>query len=207
MSKEPTRHQLSSRLAYSQTTPSFIKKLQNQVAGIQDDEEDEEDGNVYNENWDSSSGRPPVPRRPSPPQRPDDDPGSADEDQDDEKPQVIVLKEGKHLSSLEVENEKRRARGLPPLKDVEEDRADSKGTVSAAPSNAPKETKVNALSFSSTKPTGSSAPSGSRKRKIVGDALEDAASSGHFTKADKKNKKKLKKSGALLSFDDGGNDG
>lgn len=54
------------------------------------------------------SGRPPIPKRPAIPERPDDEPGSADEDDLDEKPQIVVLKEGKHLSEREVENEKRR---------------------------------------------------------------------------------------------------
>jgi hypothetical protein len=99
--KEPTRAQLSSRLTYTQTAPAFLRRLKNKVAGISDDEEDDE--------WeDDGSGRPPIPRRPAIPQRPDDDPGSAGEDNADEAPQVVVLKEGKHLSQWEVENEKRK---------------------------------------------------------------------------------------------------
>lgn len=100
--KEPTRHQLSSRLAYSQHTPTFLQKLKNKIAGAPDtsDEEFEDDG----------SGRPPIPRRPSIPVRPDDDPGSADEDDGDEKPQVVVLKEGKHLTAYEAEKIRREGR-------------------------------------------------------------------------------------------------
>ena len=106
MSKEPTRAQLSSRLAYHGKMPAFLQKLQKQVNGSggggESDEEDDE--------WEyDGSGRPPIPKRPAIPERPADNPGSADEDDDlDEKPQIVVLREGKHLSEREVENEKRR---------------------------------------------------------------------------------------------------
>jgi hypothetical protein len=98
--KEPTKHQLSSRLAYSQNTPAFLQKLKNRIAGIPD--EDEED-----EEWDGT-GRPPIPQRPAIPERPEGDPGSASEDDGDEKPQVVVLKEGKHLTEREAENVRRK---------------------------------------------------------------------------------------------------
>lgn len=99
MSKEPNRHQLSARLAYSSQTPSFIQRLQRRVTGeVDEDDEDEWDG----------TGRPPIPRRPAIPERPDGDHGSADEDDGDEAPQVVVLKEGKHLTGREAENEKRK---------------------------------------------------------------------------------------------------
>ena len=114
--REPTRAQLSSRLAYTQTTPAFLRRLQNQVAGVADVDDEAE----FDE-WQAASGRPPIPRRPTPPRRPAGDPGSADEadaragedgdeaeDQEDERPQIVVLKAGKHLSSAEVESERRR---------------------------------------------------------------------------------------------------
>jgi Domain of unknown function (DUF4604) len=103
--KEPTRAQLSSRLAYSQNTPSFLLKLQNRIAGNPDEDEDYNDEFEYD-----GSGRPPIPRRPAIPERPEDDPGSADEDNGDEKPQVVVLKEGKHLTEREAENIRRKGR-------------------------------------------------------------------------------------------------
>src|ERR1700747_3421826 len=108
--KEPTKHQLSARLSYSQNTPAFLRKLQSRVSGIPGDDSDE---NLEFE--DDGSGRPPIPRRPPIPERPASDPGSGDEDRDDEAPQVVVLKEGKHLSAREVENEKRKGklRGAP----------------------------------------------------------------------------------------------
>lgn len=103
--KEPTRHQLSSRLAYSQDTPRFLQRLKNKMAGQSNDDGDVDDD--FDE-WQAESGRPPIPRRPTPPERPDGNAGSADEGSEDEKPQIVVLKEGKHMSELEVENEKRK---------------------------------------------------------------------------------------------------
>ena len=98
--KELTRQQISSRLAYNQHTPAFLVKLQDRIAGIPDDDgEDAED---------DGSGRPPLPKRPPIPERPEGDPNSADEDEGDEKPQVVVLKEGKHLSERDAENERRK---------------------------------------------------------------------------------------------------
>ena len=102
--KEPTKHQLSSRLTYSQNTPAFLHKLQSQVSGIPNDDSDDEN----QEFEDDGSGRPPIPRRPAIPERPADDPGSGEDDLDDEAPQVVVLKEGKHLSARDVQNEKRK---------------------------------------------------------------------------------------------------
>lgn len=103
--KEPTKHQLSARLTYSQHTPAFLRKLQSRVSGTTDGDSDEDP-----EFEDDGSGRPPIPRRPPIPERPASDPGSGDEDRDDEAPQVVVLKEGKHLSAREVENEKRKGK-------------------------------------------------------------------------------------------------
>jgi Domain of unknown function (DUF4604) len=105
--KEPTKHQLSSRLTYSQHTPAFLRKLQSRVSGVPGEDSDENEDLEFE---DDGSGRPPIPRRPPIPERPADNPGSGDEeeDRDDEAPQVVVLKEGKHLSAWEVENEKRK---------------------------------------------------------------------------------------------------
>ena len=113
MSREPTKHQLSSRLSYQQKTPAFLRRLQKTHGGGRrgdDDSDEEEDGPTYGggEFEDDGSGRPPIPVRPSIPERPKDNPGSEDEDGDDERPQVIVLKEGKHLTEREVQNEKRK---------------------------------------------------------------------------------------------------
>lgn len=111
--REPTRAQLSSKLAYQQHTPTFLLKLQNRMNGIPDEEEEPEDDDDNNNNGEFEyvgSGRPPIPKRPAIPERPKDEPGSADEedDGDDEKPQVVVLKAGKHLTEREAENVRRK---------------------------------------------------------------------------------------------------
>lgn len=100
--KEPTRHQLSSRLQYQSHIPTFLQKFQDKVKGIATEDDDEP------QYYDDGSGRPPIPVRPAIPERPSDDPGSADDDDDEEKPQVVVLKAGKHLTEREAENERRK---------------------------------------------------------------------------------------------------
>jgi hypothetical protein len=116
MSREPTKHQLSSRLSYQQHTPAFLRRLhKNYGGGRRGDDEDEEDDPTYGDGEfeDDGSGRPPIPVRPSIPERPKDDPGgSEDEDDGDEKPQVVVLREGKHLTEREAQNEKRKGASL-----------------------------------------------------------------------------------------------
>lgn len=99
----PTPHQLSSRLAYDSQTPSFLVKLQNQVAGrVTEDDEDEPQ---YLDGMDEFGRE----RRPSVPERPEaDSRGSEDDYDEDEKPVVVVLKEGKHLTELEAKNERRK---------------------------------------------------------------------------------------------------
>jgi Domain of unknown function (DUF4604) len=216
--KEPTKHQLSARLAYSQNTPTFLRKLQSRVSGIPDEDSDESP-----EFEDDGSGRPPIPRRPPIPERPSSDPGSEDEDRDDEAPQVVVLKEGKHLSAREVENEKRKgklrdistfffhpppfplpfshiqqAKGLPPLPDPS---ASASGDVkeSKAKKQDVKE-KIN-LSFSSS---GVSSGSSSKtrlmtaKRKAVGSGRGEDGGGGPASKV----KKVKKKPRVGLSFAD-----
>ena len=64
--------------------------------GRRDDNYDDDDEFEYD-----GSGRPPIPRRPAIPERPEDEQGSADEDDQDERPQIVVLREGKHLSERE----------------------------------------------------------------------------------------------------------
>lgn len=186
--KEPTRAQLSSRLSYSQNTPAFLRKFQNRVAGVPDEDEDDDDEFEYD-----GSGRPPIPKRPAIPERPSDQAGSADEDDGDERPQVVVLKEGKHLSQKEAENERRKARGLPPLPEpLGVVPADSHETLNEAPVKA---RSRDSLSFSSK---AGMKPSTSGKRKAVGDPGEHGSKDG-----EKKTKKKAKKaSRTLLSFAD-----
>jgi hypothetical protein len=102
--REPTRAQLSSKLAYQSHTPNFLQKFKNRMNGVPDEEEE------YDEEFEHiGGGREPIPRRPRPviPERPDGDPGSADDEDGDEKPQVVVLKAGKHLTEREAENIRR----------------------------------------------------------------------------------------------------
>jgi len=214
--KDPTNAQISSRLSYTQNTPSFLLKLQNRVAGIPDEPEPDDeygDGEFY----DDGSGRPPIPQRPAIPERPEDDPGSADEDDGDEKPQVVVLREGKHLTEKEAENERRKGelwnaifvadqrvlmpwihseRGLAPLPDLK--KLSSKQLEDATSSKTASKPKAQtpSLSFSSSK-SGSKAITG--KRKAIGDVDGDADDA----KSNKGSKKKAKKAGkTLLSFGD-----
>lgn len=192
--KDPTKHQLSSRLTYSQSTPAFLRKLQNQVSGIPDDDS----GDQNQEFEDDGSGRPPIPRRPAIPERPADDPGSGEEDGADEAPQVVVLKEGKHLNAREVQNEKRKAKGLPPLPDpaTAAPRPSSSGDAKDPKKTLTKQEKeVKGLSFSS-RPS-SSTKSTMAKRKAVGDGR------GEGSHADAPAPKgKMKKPKVGLSFAD-----
>jgi hypothetical protein len=214
--QEPTRHQLSSKLSYNQHTPPFLLRLQNRISGVPD-EEDEEDEYEYD-----GSGRPPIPRRPAIPTRPEDDPGSADEEDRDEKPQVVVLKEGKHLTEREAENVRRRGASCPVenkyieyviyiyiysekgLKPLDEPSAltssskDSNKPASSIESASKPKLQAPALSFSSSK-TGLKPQKG--KRKVLGDP-DDDDNAKMGTKSRKVTGKKAKSSKGLLSFGD-----
>ncbi|EIW57735.1 uncharacterized protein TRAVEDRAFT_48769 [Trametes versicolor FP-101664 SS1] len=195
MSKEPTRQQLSSKLAYQANTPAFLVRLQKQFGGGGGrHDEDEDDEFEYD-----GSGRPPIPRRPAIPERPDDEAGSADEEEDEERPQVIVLREGKHLTEREVENEKRKAKGLQPLPEPSAAGSKPEGDVSkegATPASSKQPSASQGLSFSS----GAGVKGKSSKRKAVGDGRDDAAKPQGSTKPTKKKAKKQDKK--LLSFED-----
>ncbi|KAJ7040321.1 hypothetical protein C8F04DRAFT_253209 [Mycena alexandri] len=189
--KEPTRQQISSRLQYNANTPKFLQKLQNRIAGVADEDEE------YDDEFepDDGSGRPPIPRRPAIPERPDNDPGSADEDDGDEKPQVVVLREGKHLTAREAENVRRQERGLPPLPDPAESTSKSppdSETKDKAP--AKPKTATPSLSFSSTK-NGFKAGAAKRKAALIGSKADGSAESHPKKKAKKESK-------TLLSFGD-----
>jgi hypothetical protein len=203
--KEPTRQQLSSRLRYQSHVPAFLQKFQNKIQGIADEDEDEP------QYYDDGSGRPPIPVRPAIPERPDDDPGSADEDDADERPQVVVLKEGKHLTEREAENERRKGacprqiqtfvltrlleKGLSPLPDTDKTvESDIKDDVKSDVNFSKKKDKeAGSLSFSSGGPRAQQ--SNKLKRKIVGDV------DGSDESTKKVSKKKSKKAGkGPLSF-------
>ncbi|KAJ6520116.1 hypothetical protein C8R45DRAFT_953927 [Mycena sanguinolenta] len=189
--KEPTRQQLSSRLQYNSTTPRFLQKLQNRIAGVPDEDEQ------YDDEFepDDGSGRPPIPRRPAIPERPADDPGSADEDDGDEKPQVVVLQAGKHLTEREAENLRREVRGLPPLPDPAEStsKLPPESETKAKASTKSKE-PAPSLSFSSAK-NGFKNGAAKRKAALIG-SKADGPGDSHPKKKPKKESK------TLLSFGD-----
>ncbi|CAE6505005.1 hypothetical protein RSOLAG22IIIB_11521 [Rhizoctonia solani] len=229
--KNLTAHQLSSKLQYSpQGVPSFLRNLQAQVGGqlsaqryggagddeeptiANQEEEDYDDGNVYNPDWDkgdSGDGRPPIPSRPPVPTRPpiptrpgesskphggrNGTPSEDEEDSGDEKPQIVVLKEGKHLSAREVEREKRRAQGL---SDDEDDECSEK--PSDEPPTKAKQSKTKSKTFSD--PHVSTGAKPKVKRKIIS---EDVSKTGKEKNSEKPKKKKQKKETKLLSFGDG----
>ncbi|KAF5341382.1 hypothetical protein D9758_012265 [Tetrapyrgos nigripes] len=89
--------------------------------------------------------------------RPPDNAGSADEDEyfEDEKPQVVVLKEGKHLTEREAENVRRKEKGLPPLSDPSNPSSSSQPQTQSQ-NNKPTESSSKGLSFSSSTSTSSS---------------------------------------------------
>ncbi|KAF8879300.1 hypothetical protein CPB84DRAFT_1793375 [Gymnopilus junonius] len=210
--REPTRAQLSSKLAYQSHKPNFLLKLQNRMNGIPDEEEEGEEGEFEY----VGNGREPIPRRPRPPvpERPADDPGSADEeDLGDEKPQVVVLKEGKHLTEWEAESIRRAEKGLAPLPDprtsAKKPEPASEGSKESSSSGS--KSANQGLSFSS----GSKPGAKSNKRKAVGqlDELKAELKSKEKEKVKEKGKgpesagknssKKAKKNKkTLLSFGD-----
>ncbi|KAJ8522027.1 hypothetical protein ONZ45_g1392 [Pleurotus djamor] len=196
--KEPNRHQLSSRLSYQQHTPKFLQKLQNKYSG-HGDVDDEESEPEFEP--DDGSGRPPIPRRPRErpaiPVRPDDDPGSADEDSGDERPVVVVLKEGKHLSAREAENVKRKEKGLSPLPEptevAESEPQKQSSSKDSKPATKPKETPT--LSFSSKK-------SGSKLNDLKESLKRKGAGPSSESDSTSKPKRRKKEKKGLLSFDD-----
>ncbi|KAH9847537.1 hypothetical protein C2E23DRAFT_741583 [Lenzites betulinus] len=197
MSKEPNRHQLSSRLAYQANTPSFLLKLQRQHGMAKRGDDDDDDDPEYEYD---GSGRPPIPRRPAIPERPEGEEGSEGEDDDSEKPQVVVLRQGKHLTEWEAENERRKAKGLPPLPEPSAADTKSKEDPQKAGSSAtaPKQSSTQGLSFSS----GAGAKGKNAKRKAVGDGRDDAADPKPQTTAKGSKKKAKKQDKKLLSFGD-----
>ncbi|KAG2337450.1 hypothetical protein BDR05DRAFT_970223 [Suillus weaverae] len=188
--KDPTRQQLSSRLQYQSHVPAFLQKFQNKIQGITDEDEDEP------QYYDDGSGRPPIPVRPAIPERPDDDPGSVDEDDVDERPQVVVLKEGKHLTEREAQNEKRKEKGLPPLPDPNKTvENDTKHDAKSDMNSSKKKQKEAAVTLSFSSSGAKAQQSNKLKRKVVGDL--DGSDEG-TKKASKKKSKKTRK--GPLSF-------
>jgi len=112
---------------------------------------------------------------------------------------VVVLKQGKHLTEREAENERRKEKGLPPLLDPALPSKQTSDDLSSSKNESIAKTKIQApsLSFSSSKSGPSKATTG--KRKALGDADEGKSDA----KSKKVTKKKAKTAGkSLLSFGD-----
>ncbi|OCH94835.1 hypothetical protein OBBRIDRAFT_816934 [Obba rivulosa] len=195
-SREPTRAQLSSRLSYSAHVPTFLQRMQAKVAGggRLDGDDDDEGGDDEVDEF----GRERVRARPPVPERPEGDVGSADEDDEDERPQVVVLREGKHLTELEAENERRKAKGLPSLTESSAKVPDGDNlSASANEESVKRKSQPQSLSFSSGK---SGSKRSNAKRKAVGDAGDESENDRKPSGSAKKKPKKAQKK--LLSFGD-----
>jgi len=130
--KEPTKHQLSARLQFQSHTPAFLRAFQNRVSGRRADE-DEDAPQIEGEYYDSGRDEDAVDEFGRGVGRPQLDEFGRDvrragseerekrakreemrrremdgEEEGDEKPVVVVLKEGKHLTEFEAENERRK---------------------------------------------------------------------------------------------------
>ncbi|RSH81269.1 uncharacterized protein EHS24_008709 [Apiotrichum porosum] len=196
MPREPTRNQVSNGLQYVAQKPAFLQQF-GFGGGRRDDSDDEDD-----EGQGSSSRR-----GRDLPSRPKDGKwagGSDDEGANDEKdgrirdewdemyggddgPQVVVLKEGRHLSADELARERRKAAGLPSPPPADRPETDASKPTPTSTTDA-----ATAGNKKPQRPT----PAGA-KRKLVGDAVASAS-------ADEGSKKKKKKKAVkgLLSFDE-----
>lgn len=112
--RELSKHQLSSRLEFQSHTPAFLRVLQNKIAGFR--EEDDEDEPQYENREEAVDEFGRSIRRDEPDldefgreiRKDSKENGEDPEEDGDEKPLVVVLKEGKHLTELEAENERRK---------------------------------------------------------------------------------------------------
>lgn len=114
MPPKTTNAQLRNKLQYdSGAQPAFLRAMRARITGKPDPSSYDEEGFTEDGGeWEQlDSNRPAIPRRSNV------EPGVGgssrnDEDDEDEageeKPQVVVLRKGKHLSELEALNEKRR---------------------------------------------------------------------------------------------------
>ncbi|KAG8777000.1 hypothetical protein FRC15_011582, partial [Serendipita sp. 397] len=97
--------------------------------------------------------------------------GDGEEEGDDEAPTIVVLKEGKHLSAREVENERRRAKGLPPLaEDSKDEGGEGETTTMKASTTTGTTTTTGSGTTMTMKKSGvqlGGRTSGTNKRKII----------------------------------------
>ncbi|ORX40803.1 hypothetical protein BD324DRAFT_647711 [Kockovaella imperatae] len=197
MPKELTRNQVSNGLTYVANTPSFLKNFGKPPPSPPPAERFDHS---------ESSGRPgrePLPERPrdgkwakgSDDEK--DDTNNPDSDDEwgeiyggggEDGPQVVVLKEGRHLSADEVKRERRRAAGKPSKSPSPE--------AAALPAPNEKETAKPKTQIIKTASTSS-------KRKLVG---KEESKPDALTAAVAKPKKKKKMDKGLLSFDEADGD-
>jgi hypothetical protein len=140
--KELSKHQLSHRLQFQSHTPNFLRAFQAKVSGFRTGGpgDDDEDGPQYanGDEFGAEGGKdefgrdihtePTVDefgreiRRETSAEPNNGSKGmrgrGGDEEDEDEMPQVVVLKEGKHLSAREAENERRKGMFNPILRGV-----------------------------------------------------------------------------------------
>ncbi|WRT70881.1 uncharacterized protein IL334_007880 [Kwoniella shivajii] len=109
----------------------------------------------------------------------------------EEGPQIVVLKQGRHLSKDEVNKLRRKARGEPSLSPQPEtdSQSTSKSNVNSTSSQSKSKSAIIPKSNSNT-----------NKRKLVGSTVEDGQKEDGKRDGEKKKKKKAKK--GMLSFDE-----
>ncbi|KAH7098102.1 hypothetical protein BKA62DRAFT_403339 [Auriculariales sp. MPI-PUGE-AT-0066] len=215
--REPNKHQLSARLAYNSTTPAFLQRMQKQIGrqtgrkvGSYDpndsEEEDQEAPQIEFETLDEN--RPAIPVRPKSPRpsnsslKKSNKDDEIDEEPEDELPQIVVLKEGKHLSKEEAENEKRIAQGLPPLPLNQPAEATS-DVPTGQGTSATKRTQPPSMSFSSSSSKDAANKKSTAKRRADELREDDSRDAGPVLKK-AKTKTKKKDDKKLLSFADDG---
>ncbi|CED84779.1 Domain of unknown function DUF4604 [Phaffia rhodozyma] len=118
----------------------------------------------------------------------------------DDAPQIVVLKEGKHLSREEIEDDRRIAKGLPPIHKTASISSKQSGLGA---SNAASETPNGSKTSSTNPPV---PKTNKRKAMAVGQDAEDKSHADESTEGSKKKKKekKIKEKKGLLSFDEEG---
>ncbi|CAK9782905.1 hypothetical protein CC85DRAFT_305630 [Cutaneotrichosporon oleaginosum] len=168
--REPSRAQISHGLTYVAQKPSFLANF----------------------------GQPPPSEREPIPTRPDEGEWAEDSDEDDwdkkfggdeDGPQVVVLKEGRHLSADEVARERRRAKG------------ERTPSPEAEPSVKPSSASIGKEPAKESTTTVKPGPIQHKaKRKLVGEAAEQDDKTDKTTDKAKKKKKKANKQ--MLSFDE-----
>ncbi|KAF8339663.1 uncharacterized protein EI90DRAFT_3117458 [Cantharellus anzutake] len=198
----PNDRLISQRLQYNPNIPSFLLALQGKVSGKAPDEEGDDYGDEP-EMEQLDVNRPAIPRRPR--ERASEDRNRADEDDGaetgDEKPTVVVLKEGKHLTEREAENERRKAQGLPPLPEPESKIEDKKlpGSPEDTRPHQGSSLKADSLSISSSSKVTIS--TGQQNLGVLGAKRKTPASRDEKPSKDSaKTKKKKKESKSLISF-------